>query len=70
MPAGRPSSYAPELIDEICGRLIEGESLRKICGEDRMPGLRTVFDWLEKHEEFRTKYARAREIQAELQVDE
>ena len=34
-----------------------------------MPGLRTVFDWLGAHEDFRTKYARAREVQADVMDD-
>jgi len=70
MPAGRPSKYTEELADTICARLVEGESLKAICREDGMPSASTVFVWLDLHEEFRTKYARARELQAELQVDE
>jgi hypothetical protein len=34
-----------------------------------MPGLRTVFDWLDKDEGFRTKYARAREVQGDVMDD-
>jgi len=68
--AGRPSSYTPEVADDICRRLIEGESLRAICRDEGAPGLMTVFDWIERHPEFRDKYARARELQAEVQVDE
>lgn len=70
MPAGRPTSYTEETASIICQRLVEGESLKAICREDGMPAASTVFVWLDAHEEFRTKYARARELQAELQVDE
>lgn len=70
MPAGRPTSYTEETASIICQRLVEGESLKAICREDGMPSASTVFVWLDAHEEFRTKYARARELQAELQVDE
>jgi len=70
MPAGRPSTYSEELAATICERLVEGESLKAICRSDGMPAASTVFLWLEAHEEFRTKYTRARELQAELQVDE
>jgi hypothetical protein len=31
-----------------------------------MPGKRTVLDWCDADEEFRTKYARAREAQADV----
>ena len=70
MAAGRPSKYSEELATVICARLVEGESLKAICREDGMPAASTVFLWLDAHEAFRTKYARARELQAELQVDE
>jgi hypothetical protein len=67
---GRPSLYTPELADEICRRLAEGESLRAICREEGMPTASTVFLWLGADEAFRSKYARAREVQAELMADE
>jgi hypothetical protein len=60
---GRPSSYTEEKAEEICERLTEGESLLSMCRRDDMPAIRTVFQWLEKNEEFAHKYARAREIQ-------
>lgn len=65
-------SYDATKAEAICGQLVEGLSLRTICKQEGMPGLRTVFDWLsdEANVDFRTKYARAREMQAELQVDE
>jgi hypothetical protein len=70
--SGRPAAvpYSEEVTDEICRRIAEGESLRRICSEEDMPKRRTVFDWLDAYEEFRTKYARAREWQAETHVDE
>ncbi len=67
--AGRPSRYSPELVDTICDQISEGNSLRSICLDPDMPGLRTVLDWLTKYEEFRDKYARAREQQAEVMDD-
>lgn len=70
---GRPSDYTPELADEICTRLANGESLRAICSSDRddwMPHIGTVLRWVGQHEEFREQYARAREIQAETMADE
>lgn len=67
---GKPTTYSEELATDICLRLVEGESLKAICRCDGMPAASTVFLWLDVHETFRTKYARARELQAELQVDE
>lgn len=69
---GRPSDFSQEVTDLICERLADGESLRSICADDDMPGKSTVFGWLAdpNHEEFRTKYALAREAQTEALVDE
>lgn len=66
---GRPSDYRDELADEICDRLIEGESLRQICRRPGMPDRRTVLRWLDAHADFAAKYARARESQGDLMDD-
>jgi hypothetical protein len=68
----KATKYSEEIANVICGRLAEGESLRSICGDENMPGLRTVFDWLadDRYEGFRIKYARAREAQADALFDE
>lgn len=72
MQAGRPSGYSQEIADIICDRLSDGESLRTICSGADMPGKSTVFGWLAdpEKEEFRTKYTRAREAQADALFDE
>lgn len=44
--------------------------MRKVCASPGMPGRRTVLEWLDKHEEFRTKCARARELQADAWADQ
>ncbi len=59
---GRPSIYDDELGAAICGRIMEGRSLRQIVAEDGMPGLRTLMTWLLEREDFRQQYARAREV--------
>lgn len=70
MPAGRPTDYSEELTDTICERIADGESLRTICSDDDMPNKSTVLRWLAKHQEFATKYAHARDAQADVFVDE
>lgn len=72
MVTGRPTKFSDAIADVICERIACGESLRTICGDEEMPGLRTVFDWLADDEKlsFRTKYAQARETQADGFVDE
>lgn len=66
----RPGEYSAEVVNTICARIAEGNSLRKICAADDMPGLSTVFKWLNEHPEFVEQYARAREQQAEHFADE
>ncbi|MBX0345470.1 hypothetical protein K2X14_11535 [Acetobacter sp. TBRC 12305] len=72
MKAGRPSVFSPDIEDEICARIMEGESLRSICRDDHMPGQRTVFERLDNdaHEDFRSRYVRARKRAAEVFEDE
>lgn len=69
---GRPSSFTQEIADDICERLINGESLRTICGADDMPSAATVCRWLAVKERaaFREQYAHAREMQADVLADE
>lgn len=69
MPA---SSYTDEIADVICERIANGESLKAICAEDGMPSQSMVFRWLADpaKEEFRERYARARESQADALFDE
>lgn len=62
---GRPSSYTKAKADQICRLMAEGKSLREICRADGMPGMSSVWRWLEAHESFRKQYAQARERQAE-----
>lgn len=65
----RPSEYTPEMADIICECLIEGISLRRICESEGFPSRSTVLRWLDEREEFATKYARARTMQADLMDD-
>ena len=62
---GRPSYYSAEIAETICGRLVDGESLRAICADPAMPARATVFRWLARNQEFRRSYAFARQCYAE-----
>lgn len=66
----RPSEFNQETADAICERIADGESLRAICRDDAMPSKATVFRWLVAFPDFETKYAHAREAQADALVDE
>lgn len=67
---GRPSDYTDEIAVQICSRIASGEPLVRICREEEMPGLSTVYRWLMEREQFRENYARAREDQADTLADE
>jgi hypothetical protein len=56
------SGYSQEVADEICERMSNGEPLREICRDDRMPAWRTVYAWQEAKPEFRARIAYAREM--------
>lgn len=70
MPAGRPSSYTPEKAAAICARLAAGEPLVRICRDESLPDVVTVYRWIAAYEDFRNMYARAREDQADTLADE
>lgn len=70
--SARPSEFDPAVGDIICERLIDGESLRRICEDDDMPAKSTVMKWLAsgKHPSFVDQYTRAREVAADTDFDD
>lgn len=69
-PVGRPTIYSPELIQAICARIAEGESMRKITRDDSMPAMTTMFRWLNECSEFKQQYATAMEQRTEALFEE
>ena|SRR3990167_2448084 len=69
---GRPSIYTPKLGLEICRRISQGESVRSIDLDKKMPSGAAIYNWLldEDKKEFLEQYARSRNIQAELMFEE
>lgn len=65
MPAGRPTTYTPELAASICKRMADGETLRAICREEGSPDLTTIYNWRRLFPEFSQQYAIARKDQAD-----
>jgi hypothetical protein len=63
---GAPTQYTPDLGEEICGLIADGNSIRAICALPGMPSKRVIFNWLDQHEEFARKYEIARQMQAEF----
>lgn len=70
MTGGRPTDYCQQIADEICERLLDGDSLRTICASEDMPARSTVMRWLGLHKEFSDQYARTKQEQAEALADE
>lgn len=69
-PGGRPSTYSVELATDILVRISEGESVRTICADDKMPAMSTIFKWLNEHKEFSEQYARAKQEAADAMAED
>lgn len=80
---GRPTLFTPAMGVEICRRLVEQGSLRRVCAADDMPAFGTVYTWDYEGQEdiaadkkdsekaaFTAQFARAREMQAHAMVAE
>lgn len=67
---GRSSSYSEAAAFVVCERIAEGLGLEAICKQEGLPDARSVYRWLAENEEFRQRYARAREEQAETFADQ
>lgn len=60
-----PEPERTEICDEILRRIAEGESLRAICRDERMPDRQTFARWVLEDAALAAKYAHARELQAD-----
>ena len=69
-PGGRPTDYNQDIVDEICIRISTGEPLVRICREDGMPHLATVYRWLSRFPEFSEMYAKAKDQAADTLAEE
>ena len=69
---GRPpgDTFDVETGKEICARLAAGETLTGICLDEDMPSVRTVSNWMMRHEAFFADVARAREQQVHLEAEQ
>ncbi len=64
--------YTKELAIDICTKLAHGMPLTKICRNESMPNISTIYLWLTQEDktEFLEMYIRAREDQADTMADE
>ena len=76
---GRPTVFTPKVGETICARMCDGESLREICLDEKMPTRSSVHLWLvqAKGEDpapglkiFSDQYKEAVEVRAENMFDE
>ena len=72
MPGGRPTLYTTEIAREICDTIAECMlSLKTLCEKNpHWPRSRTIRTWRLENKEFQLLYARAKEDQADLMVEE
>lgn len=74
--SGAVDIYAHEVAhltpvqEEICRRVVNGESIKRICADDGMPSKATVFNWLLRDEAFRMAYAIAAHMRGHHMFEE
>ncbi len=56
-----PSQYRPAFGRAICQRILDGETMRQVAADPRMPSYATLFHWLKAHEDFARAYQRVRD---------
>lgn len=68
----RPSLYSTTVAEEICSTIATtSKGIKRLCKEiSHWPSHDTIYNWLNKHEEFSDLYARAKKNQIEVLVDE
>lgn len=70
--ARRSGHYVPRTANMICEQIAMGKSLKQaleLIGYVA-PRIQSVWRWLDEHPEFREKYDRARQMQADTLADE
>jgi hypothetical protein len=69
-PRGRWSTFTPELGEEICWRMIEGQTLKEIGADPQMPCAATILRWVRDEPGFEDRYVQARQMMADVMFDE
>jgi len=62
-------TYHPWVVDQICQRLVEGETLKKICSDPLMPSYATLCVWKRTHPHIEKQLDDARKDRAEALRD-
>ena len=68
---GRPPEPVPkDKANEIIAWISDGKTLRDYCRQENSPGFNTVYDWLDKGNDFAVRFARARETGHDVIAEE
>lgn len=70
IPFGRPTKFTQEIADEIIWRITHGEPLVKICRDEHMPHVATIYRWLSQFNDFCDMYTKAKEDQADTLAEQ
>jgi hypothetical protein len=63
--------YTPDFAILICERIATTpQSLARVCAAPDMPSVATLFRWLRDHPDFAPLYSQAKQMQAELLIDQ
>lgn len=62
--------YSAEISARIFRLMIEGKTARQIARMPGLPSVHTIFAWRRTHPDFETGYLRARDLRAELMLDQ
>jgi hypothetical protein len=67
---GQPTKYSNKMAVDVCTRIVEGESVREIFRDPKMPSISAHFNWLREHEEYQIMYSAALNMQADYMEHE
>ena len=62
--------YSEQIAREVCERVAKGRSINSVCKDSDMPVRSTFYEWISTHSWLADKYARARELRAEVLAEE
>lgn len=62
MPFSFSEKDKARIKDQVIDWISEGQTLREFCRQEGMPTWGTIYDWREDDEEFKARFAHAREI--------
>ena len=64
---GRPPEEVPvDIAAEVLHWLGEGKTLRAYCRQEGKPSYRAIYNWLDKDDEFSSRFAHARDLGEEV----